>query len=111
MVSVLAFYSDDQSSNPAESFQVFSVKFCLKRTKMNKKRPGLAHFLKNKKDRESERESEKENKQRERELRKCFCHHREKYFLRIKLSYRMAQLRGRFFSMRSIHCGNCGDKN
>ena len=67
MVSVLAFYSDDQSSNPAESLQVFSVKFCLKRTKMNKKRPGLAHFLKNKKDRESERERVRKKINRERE--------------------------------------------
>ena len=45
MVSVLAFYSDDPSSNPAEVYN-FSVKLLLKRTKINKKRPGLAHFLK-----------------------------------------------------------------
>ena len=43
-VSVLAFYSDDPSSNPAEVYN-FSVKFLLKRTKINKKRPGLADFL------------------------------------------------------------------
>ena len=45
MVSVLAFYSDDPSSNPAEVYN-FSVKLLLKRTKINKKRPGLAHFKK-----------------------------------------------------------------
>ena len=45
VVSVLAFYSDDPSSNPAEVYN-FPVKLLLKRTKINKKRPGLAHFLK-----------------------------------------------------------------
>ena len=35
MVSVLAFYSDIQSSNPDE---------VTERTKINKKRPGLARF-------------------------------------------------------------------
>ena len=45
MVSVLAFYSDDPSSIPAEVYN-FSVKLLLKRTKINKKRPGLAQFLK-----------------------------------------------------------------
>ena len=45
MVSVLAFYSDNPSSNPAEVYN-FSVKLLLKRTKINKKRPGLAHFKK-----------------------------------------------------------------
>ena len=44
MVGVLAFYSADPSSNPAE-FYILSVKLYLKRTKINKKRPGLAHFL------------------------------------------------------------------
>ena len=44
VVSVLAFYSDNPSSNPAEVYN-FSVKLFLKRTKINKKRPGLAHFL------------------------------------------------------------------
>ena len=43
VVSVLAFYSDDPSSNPAEVYN-FSVKLLLKSTKINKKRPGLAHF-------------------------------------------------------------------
>ena len=43
MVSVLAFYSDNQSSNPAEA-DSFSVYLCLKRMKINKKRQGLAHF-------------------------------------------------------------------
>ena len=45
VVSVLAFYSDDPSSNPAEVYN-FSVKLLLKRTKINKKEAGLAHFLK-----------------------------------------------------------------
>ena len=43
VVSVLAFHSDDLSSNPAEVYN-FSVKLYLKRTKINKKRLGLAHF-------------------------------------------------------------------
>ena len=43
VVSVLAFYSDDPSSNPAEVYN-FSVKLLLKRTKINKKEAGLAHF-------------------------------------------------------------------
>ena len=37
VVSVLAFYSDNPSSNPAEVYN-FSVKLLLKRTKINKKR-------------------------------------------------------------------------
>ena len=45
VVSVLTLYSDDPSSNPAEVY-IFSVKLSLKRTKINKKRPGLVHFLK-----------------------------------------------------------------
>ena len=45
VVSVLALYSDDPSSNPAEVY-IFSVKLNLKRTKINKKRPELAHFQK-----------------------------------------------------------------
>ena len=45
VVSVLAFYSDDPSSIPAEVYNFF-CKILLKRTKINKKRPGLAHFLK-----------------------------------------------------------------
>ena len=45
VVSVLAFYSDDPSSIPAEVYN-FSVKLLLKRTKINKKRPGLAHLKK-----------------------------------------------------------------
>ena len=38
VVSVLAFYSDNPSLNPAEICD-FSVKLSLKRTKINKKRP------------------------------------------------------------------------
>ena len=43
MVSVLALYSVDPSSNPAE-VNSFNSLNCLKCTKINKKRPGLAHF-------------------------------------------------------------------
>ena len=43
VVSVLAFHSDDLSWNPAEVYRFNSVK-CMKRTKINKKRPGLANF-------------------------------------------------------------------
>ena len=39
MVSVLSFFYDDLSSNPAE------VKLMLKRTKNSKKRLELPHFL------------------------------------------------------------------
>ena len=45
MVSVLAFYSDDPSSNPAEVYN-FSVKLLLKRTKINKKEAGVGPFFK-----------------------------------------------------------------
>ena len=45
MVSVVAFNSDDSSLNPSEAYN-FSVILSLKRTKINKKRPGLSHFLK-----------------------------------------------------------------
>ena len=45
VVSSLAFYSDDPSLNHAEVYN-FSVKLLLKRTKINKKRPGLTHFFK-----------------------------------------------------------------
>ena len=45
VVSVLAFYSNDPSLIPAEVYN-FSVKLLVKRTKINKKRPRLAHFLK-----------------------------------------------------------------
>ena len=40
VVSVLAFYSDNPSSNPAEVYN-FSVKLLLKRTKINKKLAGV----------------------------------------------------------------------
>ena len=46
VVSVLAFYSDDLCRNPAEVCN-FCVKLLLKRKKINKKRPGLAHLKKN----------------------------------------------------------------
>ena len=39
MVSILAFYSDDPSSNPAEAYSV-SVK-CVFEKNENKKRPGF----------------------------------------------------------------------
>ena len=44
VVSVLAFYSDDPSSNPAEIYN-FSVKLLLKRTKINKKEAGVGPFF------------------------------------------------------------------
>ena len=47
VVSVLAFYSDDPSSNPAEVYN-FSVKLLLKRTKINKKEAGVGPFFKKK---------------------------------------------------------------
>ena len=40
MVSVLAFYSNDLSSNPDIAYR-FSVKFLFEK---NKNRPGFAHF-------------------------------------------------------------------
>ena len=44
VVSMLAFYSDDPSLNPAEAYS-FLCKNCVwKRTKINKKRTELAHF-------------------------------------------------------------------
>ena len=46
MVGVLACFSDDSVSNTAEGYS-FSVKFCFKRTNINKKIPGWAHFIKN----------------------------------------------------------------
>ena len=45
VVSVLAFYSDDPSSNPAKVYK-FSVKLLLKRTKINKKEAGVDPFFK-----------------------------------------------------------------
>ena len=45
VVSVLAFYSDDPSSNPAEVYN-FSVKLLLKRTKINKKEAVVGPFKK-----------------------------------------------------------------
>ena len=47
VVSVLAFYSDDPSSNPAEVYN-FSVKLLLKRTKI-KKEAGVGPFFLKKK--------------------------------------------------------------
>ena len=41
---MLALYSDDPNSNPDEAYS-FSVNLHLKRMKINKKRPRLAHFL------------------------------------------------------------------
>ena len=41
VVSVLAFYSDDPSSNPAEVYSFFRNI----RIEKNKKGPGSAHFL------------------------------------------------------------------
>ena len=44
MVSILASYSNDQCSNPAE-VDILTAIGCLKSTKINKKtRPELVHF-------------------------------------------------------------------
>ena len=45
MVSMHAFYSDNPSLNPAEVYRFNSVN-CLKRKKINKKKPGMAHLKK-----------------------------------------------------------------
>ena len=45
VVSVLASYSDDPSLNPAEAYSFF-CKYCLKRTKINKKEAVVGPFLK-----------------------------------------------------------------
>ena len=45
VVSMLALYSEDLSSNPAEVLD-FSVELCLKRTKINKKEAGVGPFFK-----------------------------------------------------------------
>ena len=45
MISVLAFNFGDMSSNPAEAY-IFLQNLCLKRTKINKKRPGFAKLKK-----------------------------------------------------------------
>ena len=43
VVSVLALSSDDPSSNPADAYSFFSVKFVSENVRKNKKRSGLAH--------------------------------------------------------------------
>ena len=40
VVRVLAFYSDDPGSNPADAYSFFCKKLCLKQTKINKKGRG-----------------------------------------------------------------------
>ena len=45
VVSVLAFHSDDRSSNPADVL-ISRLKLLLNRMKISKKRPVLAIFLK-----------------------------------------------------------------
>ena len=45
VVSELAFFSDNPCLNPAKVYNL-SVKLFLKRTKINKKTPGLVHFFK-----------------------------------------------------------------
>ena len=44
VVSILAIYSDNLSSNPTEVYSFYSES-CSKTTKINKKGPGMAHFL------------------------------------------------------------------
>ena len=46
MVIMLALYSDDPSSNPAEAYSFFCKSVCLKRTKINKIRGRGWPFLK-----------------------------------------------------------------
>ena len=48
VVRVLAFYSDDPSSNSTEAYSLFCKNLCSKRTKINKKSPRLAHIFKKK---------------------------------------------------------------
>ena len=71
MVSMLAFYSDDPSSIPAEVYN-FSVKLLLKRTKkyINKKRPWLAHFFLKKGGQVGEEDKNKNKKEAEDSLKK-----------------------------------------
>ena len=45
VISELAFYSDDPSSNPIEVYS-FSVILCLKRTKINEKETGVGPLFK-----------------------------------------------------------------
>ena len=46
VVSVLAFFCDDPSSNPADAYSFF-CKSCFKRPKINKKEAGVCPFSKN----------------------------------------------------------------
>ena len=39
VVSVLAFYSDNPSSDPTDAYNFFSVKFVFEKNENNKKRP------------------------------------------------------------------------
>ena len=43
VVSMLPFYSDDKSSNPAEAY-IFSVKFVFEKNESKQKRPGMDHL-------------------------------------------------------------------
>ena len=45
MVSVLAFYSDDPSSNPGDSY-IFSVKFVFEKNENKQKEAGVGLFKK-----------------------------------------------------------------
>ena len=45
VVSVLAFYSDDPSSNPAEAYS-FSVNFVFEKNQNKQKEGGVGHFFK-----------------------------------------------------------------
>ena len=44
MVSLLAFYSDNSSLNPADAYSYFCKILCLKRIKINKKDAGVGPF-------------------------------------------------------------------
>ena len=45
VVSVLPFYSDNPSSSLAEAYSFFCINCIWKRTKINRKRSGLAHLF------------------------------------------------------------------
>ena len=47
VVNMITFYYDDPSLNPVEAYlQLFLQNLCLKRTNINRKEGGIAHFLK-----------------------------------------------------------------
>ena len=47
VVGMLAFYSDDPSSNPAEACSFYSVKICIRKGRKYKKDAGYCQFFRN----------------------------------------------------------------